>query len=562
MGKLKNMKVRKRLTVSFICTVAMAGIAALLGIVLLLVTNARYSTALELNGFIQGDLGEFGSYINKSGSLTRDLIILQDEQDIADTQTALTESDAKVEFYLTEIKGKLENNAERALLQSIEEKYPQYLELRSQALELNLQGNVEEGNALFYDQVVPLQQEIVVAAEELLAMNKEMGDEVSASLSLFSIIMTIVIVVVLAIAVVISMIFANHTAKDFAEPIHQIHQATLKLANGELDAEVSVDSTNEIGEMAEHYNIAVANLRSYVATLNYGLSEVAKGNFTVRPNIEFHGDFVSLKEDIENIISSLSSTLGQINDGADQVSAGAEQLADGAQGLAEGATNQAAAIQELTATIENVSNASEESAKKASEANQTAISYAQIAAESSREMQALTEAMNRISETSQEIESIIGEIEDIASQTNLLSLNASIEAARAGESGRGFAVVADQIGKLAADSAQSAVNTRALIVKALDEISAGNEITVKTADALAQVVEGINLLAVASKESSLLSAEQAETMQQILLGVEQIADVVQNNSAAAEENSATSEELSAQSQTLKALIEHFQLSEM
>ncbi len=562
MGKLKNMKVRKRLTVSFICTVTLAGIAALLGIVFLLITNSRYSTALELNGFIQGDLGEFSAYLNKSNSLSRDLLILRKEEDIANTHTELATSDEKVNYYLNEIKEKLETNEERTLLQTIEDNYPKYLELRSQAIELVAHGNDDEGKTLFYGQVVPLQREIIAAAEKLLEMNRTMGDEVSDSLTLFSIITTIVIIVVLAVAIVIAMIFANHTAKDFAEPILQIHQATLKLANGELDAEVSVDTTNEIGEMAEHYNIAVANLRSYVETLNYGLSEVAKGNFTVRPNIEFHGDFVSLKEDIENIIISLSSTLGQINEGADQVSAGAEQLADGAQGLAEGATNQAAAIQELTATIENVAEASEDSARKANEANQTAVTFAEIAAESSREMQALTEAMNRITETSKEIESIIGEIEDIASQTNLLSLNASIEAARAGESGRGFAVVADQIGKLAADSAQSAINTRALIVKSLSEVNAGNEITVKTAEALAQVVEGINLLATASKESSALSAEQAETMQQILLGVEQIADVVQNNSAAAEENSATSEELSAQSQTLKALIEHFQLCEM
>ena len=86
--------------------------------------------------------------------------------------------------------------------------------------------------------------------------------------------------------------------------------------------------------------------------------------------------------------------------------------------------------------------------------------------------------------TSQEIQNIIGSIEEIASQTNLLSLNASIEAARAGEAGKGFAVVADQIGKLAGDSAQAAVNTRDLIEKSLQEIENGNQITEKTVAAL------------------------------------------------------------------------------
>ena len=89
---------------------------------------------------------------------------------------------------------------------------------------------------------------------------------------------------------------------------------------------------------------------------------------------------------------------------------------------------------------------------------------------------------------SKEIGNIITDIEDIASQTNLLSLNASIEAARAGEAGKGFAVVADQIGKLAADSAKSVVNTRDLIDKTLVEIEKGNTITRTTADAFNQII--------------------------------------------------------------------------
>lgn len=562
MNKLQNMKVKKRLIISFVSTVITASIAGVLGIILLLLVDSRYNTALHLNGFIQGDIGEYNSYLHKSGAFVRDIILLTDEEDIANAQAVLAECDAKVSYYLVEFESKLETAEERALTKLIDEKYPQYIALRDQALELGAQNKTEEAMAIFYDQAQPLLNEITTASEALLTMNMEMGDEIADSLFIFSIIMALVILAVIIVAVTVSIIFATHTARDFSRPIEEVRQATIKLANGELDVHVQINSENEFGEMADYFNKAVENLRSYVATLNYGLSEVAKGNFTVRPNIEFHGDFVSLKEDIENIIISLSSTLGQINDGSDQVALGAEQLADGAQGLAEGATNQAAAIQELTATIENVATAAEDSALKADEANKTAVSYATIARNSSREMQSLTEAMDRISETSKEIESIISEIEDIASQTNLLSLNASIEAARAGEAGRGFAVVADQIGKLAADSAQSAVNTRELIVKALAEITQGNEITLRTADALAQVVEGINLLAAASKESSELSAEQAETMQQVLQGIEQIAEVVQNNSAAAEETSATSEELSAQSQSLKALIENFQLVEL
>ncbi len=372
-------------------------------------------------------------------------------------------------------------------------------------------------------------------------------------------IVTGLIVVMIIAAGIVAMKFAAGAAKDIADPIAKIDGVLALLADGDLEHTVDLDSQDEFGEMAGNLDVAIAHLRTYVEVLQYGLSEIAEGNLTVRPTVEFKGDFVALKEAIEHIIISMNNTLGNINEGADNVSMGSEQLAQSAQGLAEGASTQAAAIEELIATVENVAAVTDESAKHAIEANKTAETFAAVADESNRDMNQLTEAMERITETSHEIETIIEEIEDIAEQTNLLSLNASIEAARAGEAGRGFAVVADQIGKLASDSAKSAANTRALIAKSLGEVEQGNEITLKTSEALVRVVDAIKLLAVASRESSEMSVEQSNTMQQVLKGIEQIAEVVQNNSAAAQETSATSEELAAQAQNLKASIEQFKL---
>ena len=152
-----------------------------------------------------------------------------------------------------------------------------------------------------------------------------------------------------------------------------------------------------------------------------------------------------------------------------------------------------------------------------------------------------------------------GEIEKIAEQTNLLALNASIEAARAGEAGKGFAVVATQIGKLADESAQSAVNTRELIMKSIEEIENGNRAVEKTSATIAELVSGINEVAEKSNQLEQLSETQAGQMKQAEGGVNQISEVVQSNAAIAEESSATSEELSAESDSLSDLVQQFKL---
>lgn len=381
--------------------------------------------------------------------------------------------------------------------------------------------------------------------------------------SISSMITIVALVIISVLIIVLCKYFEKSISAILCVPIDELKAAANKLKNGELDVDISYKSKDELGELANDFREAFGTLQGIVNDSGVMLGAMAAGNFNVDTDIEeqYVGEFAGLLQCMRSINEEMSGTLDNIKESSLQVEIGAQQMADSAQALAEGATDQAAAIEELTATIENVTGIAVESA----EAAQVAASEMNKAEEDVRsskdEMQELLAAMNRITETSKEIENIIGDIEDIASQTNLLALNASIEAARAGEAGRGFAVVADQIGKLAADSASSAVNTRELIGKSLLEVQNGNNITNRTADVIDRVVTSMTEFAKVIADSAQASRTQADMLKQVVEGIDQISGVVQNNSATAQETSAVSEELLAQAEGLKEQVEHFELSE-
>lgn len=453
-------------------------------------------------------------------------------------------------------------NGDISLIDQVEKLLNDALPCREQIFELAKSNKNEEAFALMSNEYVPVLEEVTTIFTEISEVADSNAKNMVSSGQKAVIVAIIIVLSIVIVSAIVATLLGLYIAKGIRNPIEEIKSAALNLVKGDLtNTKVLYTSKDELGELSDSIRELVDNFQAIISDEDYLLGEMADGNFTIETNKAniYVGDYHSLLTSMRKIKHSLSNALLQISESSQQVNLGSTQLAESAQSLAEGATEQAGAVEELTATVENVAEISADSAMQAKHAYEDSKKFENEAEKGTAKMKQLNEAMLRINDASQQIAQIIGEIEDIASQTNLLSLNASIEAARAGEAGKGFAVVADQIGKLANDSAQSAVNTRELIVRALEEVKLGSEITESTATSLCEVIDGIRLLAQSSKDTSTRSIEQAETIKQIQLGIEQISNVVQSNSAAAQETSATSEELLAQAESLKELVTQFKL---
>lgn len=371
----------------------------------------------------------------------------------------------------------------------------------------------------------------------------------------------IIVIALVFITFALTVFMAFYLTRALKRPIYEIEQASKQLAAGDLTANISYVSKDELGNLSDSTRSLIQTLKSIISDMTRGLGEVSKGNFDIAPVTEYMGDFVPLRDSIATIITSLSETLGQIGQSADQVSSGSDQVSSGAQALSQGATEQASSIEELSATITEISQQINDTAQNAVQASERVNGVGTEVGESNRRMQEMLTAMGDISASSSEIGKIIKTIEDIAFQTNILALNAAVEAARAGAAGKGFAVVADEVRNLASKSAEASKNTAALIEGSLKAVENGTKIADDTAHSLNQVVAGVQDVTDSIDKISNAAREQAQAITQVTTGVEQISSVVQTNSATAEESAAASEELSGQASMLKALLEKFQLKE-
>lgn len=424
---------------------------------------------------------------------------------------------------------------------------------------LSRSGETEEAGNILTEEGYDAYQTFQNNFDNLMAFNLEQADNAASRAQIMYFLIMGIVVIMVGIAIAIGTRISKIIVKAITEPINELMYVNKEMSEGNLKSELSYESKDELGTLSDSMRFTLGTLSAYVDEISNILVNIAHGDLTkdFHEITDFLGDFGSIKESFVYILKEFNKTLTNIQDASMHVESGAAELAGAATELANGTTEQAGAVEELTATINTVNVMAEESAKRAEESYNTVLASVREAEAEKEQMRELQDEMVRIKEISNEIEAIIASIEEIASQTSLLSLNASIEAARAGEAGRGFAVVADQIGKLATDSAQAAVNTRELISKTIEEIDVGNKITETTVQGFERIIEELHAFAGMAQQNSETSNTQAQALSQVEEGIDQISTVTQQNAAASEECSAISEELSARAVELDNLVNKF-----
>ena len=551
---MKNLKISQKLAVSFGCIILISVILVGLSISAQREVGGRANKMYEepfitatdalkiskeiytVQGYLfaataEKDLGKYVDKINTSAEK-------------ASTAIKTMQSKSKSQSAMT-----LENGSNKAV------------SLIGEAMGYMEEGNWEAAQRILLGDFQSVFEECSQAADAIYqeASNqaKDSNEYIANRTSSTTLFLLILLLVGILIAVVVVMILD----KGLTGPISELEDVAEDISNGRLQTVINYESGDELGVLADRFRKTCEGLSAVVADISYLMDQMAAGDFDIRTRAEqsYVGDFAPILTSIRKMNKNLSSTLIQINDVSDQVASGSDQVSSGAQGLSQGATEQASAIEELAASINEISQqvkTTSENAKLASEQVDNAGADLTL---SNQKMEEMIAAMSEISEKSGEIGKIIKTIEDIAFQTNILALNAAVEAARAGSAGKGFAVVADEVRNLASKSAEAAQNTTLLIESSLQAVENGTKIADSTAEALMSTVESTkNAVELVGKITE-AAQFQANSIQEITQGVDQISSVIQTNSATSQESAAASEELASQSQMLKALTGKFRL---
>jgi len=330
------------------------------------------------------------------------------------------------------------------------------------------------------------------------------------------------------------------------------------LSVGHFSMRLEVDAQGAYARTVQQAQQTMVALDTMLGDVGRTLGAVAQGNLAVRVTAQGQGDLLTLKDNLNSSLVSLSDAMKTIHSNARQVASASTETSQAVGQIADGAQNQTHAISQVAAAVRQTAASVMDVSRNTEQASQKSRHSVTVLRDGLLKIEKMVEVVNNIAVNSEKINRITDVIEKIANKTNLLSLNAAIEAARAGEHGKGFAVVADEVGKLAINSAESSKEIAQLVQQAVLE-------TARAVQAVDAVSADMNLIEIGSMETDEMLRRIAEALEQQSSAVEEInanlasVDMIaRGNASATEEITSSVMELSRIAESTRREVDRFQ----
>lgn len=449
------------------------------------------------------------------GRATRNVVIEDDKAEMKNFNDSIQAFASDFRTKLAATKDTVSTSEGQALIKQIEDGFPEYMSQVSQCVSLSLEGKNAEAVTVMRDGR-SIADNLDKQMTELAKLKETLAEEAyNNSDTVYANAEMLLIGLVIG-GVVLSLSIGFFIARLIAGALNHSVVVLQKVAKGDFTASLDIDTSDEIGQMAEAMNEAVTAIRT---------------------------------------------ALQETRSVADGVASAAQQLSSGAEEISSGAQEQASSLEETAASLEEITSTVQQNADNAQEANQLASGARDIAEKGGRVVSDAVTGMKEINESSKKIADIITTMDEIAFQTNLLALNAAVEAARAGEQGRGFAVVAGEVRKLAQRSAGAAKEIKGLIQDSTRKVESGTELVNQSGQTLDEIVNSVKRVTDIVSEIAAASREQTSGIEQVNTAVTQMDSVTQSNASQTEELSSTAESLSSQAEQLQAMVARFKLDD-
>lgn len=555
---LKNKPIKKKLLVCFVLISIIGNISGILGVVFLQRISSEYNNALINYGQAQGDIGKLGIELEKSNSAVRDFLFLKADQR-EKSKGELSAALENVSTSLDVVENYMISDDEIDTFKRIKVDLARYKQVRNDVTSCIIGDRQDEGLTKFRDEGTPIMDEVTSDIASLLQKKIDGCNELTQKLNMIKTINILLVVVTIVCSIILGIIISRKLTNGLSTTIVKLKKGVEQMEQGNLEISIDVDSKDELGMLADSFVKMVYKLKAYINEISVILGNISKGNLDVETQEDYKGNFVEIKESLENIINSLSEVFYNIRETSNRVNSNSEQLANTAQNLSMHSVQQSESVEKLSQYIDNINEQVRSNAENSSNTNIITSSLVKEIEESNIKMQEMLSAMDDIEKASKDIENIISTINEIASQTDLLALNAAIEAARAGEAGKGFAVVAEEVRNLSAQSSDAVSQSDLLIKNCIDAVSNGKELAINTDESLRKLVNNIEKATELVSKINEASVNQADSINKVHSDIQKISTVIQENSETAQESAASSEELTSQSEILNEMIEKFKV---